>query len=66
VEQHAGQVQSSGADDRVSMTVDLSDLPTNPPQAVAAGQTWNFQCWYRDSNPGPTSNFTDAVSVTFQ
>ncbi|MCP3916270.1 MAG: hypothetical protein GY711_12005 [bacterium] len=29
------------------------------------GETWNFQCWYRDNNPGPTSNFTDAVSVTF-
>ncbi|MFT5291611.1 MAG: hypothetical protein ACI82F_003696, partial [Planctomycetota bacterium] len=31
---------------------------------VMAGQTWNFQCWSRDNNPGPTSNFTDAVSIT--
>ncbi|MCP3919930.1 MAG: hypothetical protein GY711_30745 [bacterium] len=27
---------------------------------VLAGETWFFQCWYRDNNPGPTSHFTDA------
>ncbi len=32
---------------------------------MSSGDTWNFQCWYRDNNPVPTSNFTDAVSVTF-
>ncbi|MFT5292027.1 MAG: hypothetical protein ACI8QC_003899 [Planctomycetota bacterium] len=35
--------------------------------AVMAGDTWNFQCWHRDSSPtGPTSNFTDGLSVLFQ
>jgi hypothetical protein len=47
-----------------SIQVDLTSIPVNPPTAVLPGDTWNFQCWYRDNNPGPTSNFTDAVSVT--
>ena len=48
-------------------TIDLSALPqpmgTTP---VVAGQTWNFQTWYRDLNPGQTTNYTNPVSVTFQ
>ena len=36
---------------------------TNPAQPILAGQTWNFQAWFRD---GGTSNFTDAVSIPFQ
>ena len=31
--------------------------------AIVAGETWNFQGWFRDVNQ--TSNLTDAVSVTF-
>lgn len=35
--------------------------------AVMAGDTWNFQCWHRDSSStGSTSNFTDGLSVLFQ
>lgn len=49
-----------------TIAVDVTSVPTAPPSAVFPGDTWNFQCWYRDVNPGPTSNFTDAVSVTFQ
>ncbi|MCP3918795.1 MAG: hypothetical protein GY711_24880 [bacterium] len=49
-----------------SLQVDLTSIPVNPPTAVQPGDTWNFQCWYRDSNPGTTSNFTNAVSVVFQ
>ncbi|MCP3920932.1 MAG: hypothetical protein GY711_35840 [bacterium] len=49
-----------------TLQVDLSTIPVNPPTAVLPGDTWHFQCWFRDNNPGPTSNFTDAVSVTFQ
>lgn len=33
--------------------------------AVLPGETWNFQCWHRDINPVQTSNFTDAIEVTF-
>ncbi|MCP3916822.1 MAG: hypothetical protein GY711_14810 [bacterium] len=46
--------------------LDLTSIPVNPPTAILPGDTWNFQCWYRDNNPEPTSNFTDAVSLTFQ
>lgn len=46
--------------------VDLSNMPTNPHQAVQAGQTWNFQLWYRDVNPSATSNWSDAVMVVFE
>ena len=31
--------------------------------AAQAGETWNFQVWFRD---GQTSNFTNGVSVQFQ
>ncbi|MCP3918434.1 MAG: hypothetical protein GY711_23055 [bacterium] len=49
-----------------SIQLDLTSIPVSPPTAVLPGDTWNFQCWYRDHNPTLTSNFTDAVSVTFQ
>lgn len=45
-------------------SLDLTSIPsTSAP--VAAGQTWYFQVWYRDANPGPTSNFTSGVAVNF-
>ncbi|MCP3915703.1 MAG: hypothetical protein GY711_09120 [bacterium] len=49
-----------------SIPIDLTAIPVNPPTAVQPGDTWNFQCWYRDLNPTLTSNFTDGVAVTFQ
>ncbi|MCP3915060.1 MAG: hypothetical protein GY711_05855 [bacterium] len=49
-----------------SVAIDLTSIPVNPPRAAMAGETWNFQCWYRDVNPTSTSNFTDGVSITFQ
>tara|TARA_R110002126_G_scaffold66038_9_gene167973 strand:+ start:9179 stop:11629 length:2451 start_codon:yes stop_codon:yes gene_type:complete len=61
------QVMGSGALGMITLEVDLLDLPTNPPQPVLVGQTWNFQAWYRDVVLGtPRSNFTDAVSITFE
>jgi hypothetical protein len=30
------------------------------------GETWTFQAWYRDTNPAPNSNLTDAVAVTLR
>ncbi|MCP3919934.1 MAG: hypothetical protein GY711_30765 [bacterium] len=47
-----------------SIQVDLTAVPVNPVQAAQPGDTWNFQCWYRDV--GNTNNFTDAVSVLLQ
>ena len=48
------------------ISVDLTDVPTpSGPTTVLAGQTWNWQCWYRDKNPNNTSNFTDGIEITF-
>ena len=60
------QVQNSGPSGEFAIQVDLTSIPLSPPHMVVAGETWNFSTWYRDVNPGPTSNFTDAVSVTFE
>lgn len=59
-------IEDTGPAGSLSIRIDLSKLPTGVPHTVQPGETWNFQCWYRDVNPGPTSNFTDAVSVTFR
>ena len=65
----SGQIMDSGVNGTFSLTVDLNAVPAptlTGTVAVQPGDTWNFQAWHRDTNPGPTSNFTDAVSVTFQ
>ncbi|MFT4542913.1 MAG: hypothetical protein ACI835_005382, partial [Planctomycetota bacterium] len=59
-------VQHSGPAGEFSIPVDLSALPSPLNHSIIAGETWNFTCWYRDFNPGSASNFTDAISVTFQ
>ena len=61
-----GEILSSGAGGTFSLVLDLTDTP-QPTGSVSilAGETWNFQAWFRDNNPGPTSNFTDGVSITF-
>ena len=60
------QVFSASAAGRASVLVTSGTLPSpSGAMAVAAGDTWNFQAWYRDANPGATSNFSDAVAVTF-
>ncbi|HVS19228.1 MAG TPA: hypothetical protein VMT18_11555 [Planctomycetota bacterium] len=63
-----------GLPDSVGSSGDLGVLNTrlqlaNPPYgpSVLAGQTWNFQAWFRDVVAGQnTSNTSDAVSITFQ
>jgi len=61
----ADQVKSSGGNGRFTIQVDLTAIPPGM-QTVLPGEDWNFQCWYRDVNPNPTSNFTDAVNILFQ
>jgi hypothetical protein len=56
------QVQSSGAIGGFAIGVNLASIPNLGP--VSAGETWNFQCWYRDINSN--SNFSEGVEVTFQ
>ncbi|MEZ6005539.1 MAG: VCBS repeat-containing protein [Planctomycetota bacterium] len=61
-------ILNSGAAGLVSTPVDLIQMPTpSTPVAVIGGQTWNFQCWYRDLVGGQSvSNFSDGYSVLFQ
>jgi len=60
------QVASTGAAGELEIEVDLSSIPTVPPTAVQPGETWSFQAWFRDVNPGSTSGFTDGVAIGFQ
>ncbi|MCP3914223.1 MAG: hypothetical protein GY711_01570 [bacterium] len=59
------QVQNSGTSGAFSIQVNTANMPSNPPAPIQAGQTWHFQCWFRDQNPGVTSNFTDGITVQF-
>jgi hypothetical protein len=60
-------IQNSGVTGTFSASIDLTNIPTNPPTSVASGDTWNFQAWHRDVTfVGVTSNFTNAVSVSFR
>ena len=63
---YLSQVGNSGFVGSFSISVDTSAIP-QPTMTVPAlpGETWNFQCWYRDQNPGNTSNFSRGYSVTF-
>jgi hypothetical protein len=46
------------------LVLDLSAMPVSPVRPVVAGESWSFQCWYRDGLQG--SNFTDAVEIMFE
>jgi hypothetical protein len=61
------QVGPTG-DGSYAISVDLSSVPLPPSftHTISAGETWNFQCWYRDSNPMSTSNFSDGISILYQ
>lgn len=59
-----GQIGVSDAAGTLPFDLDLGALP-QPMGSVAAlpGQTWYFQAWFRDNNPMPTSNLSDALEV---
>ena len=64
---YSGNLLNSGAAGEFVLQLDLTDTPTpNGSHAVTVGETWHFQAWFRDVNPGATSNFTDALSILFQ
>ncbi|QDV05551.1 hypothetical protein Poly30_10490 [Planctomycetes bacterium Poly30] len=61
------QTQRTSSLGSLSVEPDLTAFPlAQGSVAVQAGETWNFQVWYRDANRQSTSNFTDAVTLTFQ
>jgi hypothetical protein len=46
------------------LVIDLTQTPTpHGAVSIAAGETWYFQCWFRD---GASSNFSNAVGIVFQ
>jgi hypothetical protein len=64
-------VRHTGVIGEIGMEVNLDSLPFPLRGGVLPGQTWNYQAWFRDViwpeiNPLATTNFTDAVSVTFK
>lgn len=63
-----GQIQQSGATGSFALAIDLTAIPQPTGSvAVVAGETWNFQTWFRDSVGGSTtSNFTNGLQVDFQ
>jgi hypothetical protein len=62
-----GEIMSSGTTGTFALLINVDSMPTpTGPVMALPGETWNFQAWHRDVNPTLTSNFTDAVSVTFQ
>ncbi|MEM6568798.1 MAG: hypothetical protein AAF957_10330 [Planctomycetota bacterium] len=63
-----GQVLNSGAEGRVSLDLDLAAHPTPTGFVqVLPGETWFYQCWYRDSTGGQaTSNFSNGWGITFR
>jgi hypothetical protein len=62
-----GQIFQSGVSGQVTAHANLAQHPTPTGHvAVQAGQTWHFQCWYRDGSPGgATSNFSSGWRLTF-
>lgn len=63
----AGEILTGSATFTVALPLDLQDLP-QPTGGVAAqaGESWHFQLWYRDANPQPTSNLSQALRLTFE
>jgi len=59
----AGNVLNTGALGAVTFSPDLTALPGGT--VISPGETWSFQMWYRDNNPGSTSNTTDGLQIPF-
>ncbi|HPF12804.1 MAG: hypothetical protein H6830_10685 [Planctomycetes bacterium] len=56
-----GQAGPVAGDGILQAPITWSNLPGIGPALV--GQTYFFQAWFRDQNPGTTTNFSDALSV---
>jgi hypothetical protein len=63
-----GEIMSTGATGGFALDVDVNDVPRSMGiTQVLPGESWAFQCWYRDTTPGgqATSNFSNGVMVWF-
>ncbi|MCA9001122.1 MAG: hypothetical protein KDB61_04300, partial [Planctomycetes bacterium] len=61
-----GQIGPADAAGLVELSVDTGALPVTPSAPILAGESWTFQCWYRDTQPTTQSNFSGAVEVLFE
>ena len=60
------QIGSTGANGEFALTIDLAAIPAGSSfVSAAAGETWNFQAWHRDT-VGLGSNFTPGLSIDLQ
>ena len=55
--------QSTDGRGAFAITLQTPSIPNHG--AILAGETWNFQAWFRDVNPTVTSNLSHATSVQF-
>lgn len=63
------EIQSTGTTGEFSLQLDLDAVPQGGALvSIEAGQTWNFQAWYRDfdSQGQNTSNFSLPVEMLFR
>jgi hypothetical protein len=56
-------ILDSGTTGQMVFSPDLMNLPAGT--VFTPGATWSFQCWYRDTNPGNTSNLTNGIEILF-
>jgi len=60
-------ITSASALGALTIDVDTTAIPEGiVASTIQAGETWAFQLWHRDNNPGLTSNFTSSVLLTFE
>jgi hypothetical protein len=59
--------QPGSAAGTMTFPVDLAQLPIGGGTPIQPGETWVFQGWFRETYLGQplTSNFTDALAITF-
>lgn len=62
VKRFSMDVIRSGPEGLVQFSPDFNALPMG--SVFRPGDTWNFQYWYRDV--GPTTNFSEGLSVVFE
>jgi hypothetical protein len=65
---YVSNVSNSGSYGMFGQEIDLLLMPSpNGFVSAAPGETWHFQCWFRDAVNGvSTSNFTDTVIIHLQ
>ena len=59
-------VASSGPDGEIEYRVDTRRIPQAGGAPILPGETWHFQCWFRDPVPGARTNFSDGLGIRFE